>query len=74
MNLQVKWLMGAFVMLLGMVGLYLAVHATDGGLYFAGLAIFVTCLLYVLLQIKLTYDQRPTREAKGEEVGTGQSG
>lgn len=74
MTIQVKWLFGGFVMLLGLVGLYLAAHATDGGLYFAGLAVFVTCLLYVLLQIKLAYDQPAAGESKDGEIGSSQPG
>lgn len=69
MNVQMKWLTGALVMLLGLVGLYFSANAKDGSLYFAGLAIFVTCLLYVLLQIKLAYDSRAASEKTAGDAG-----
>lgn len=73
MTLHMKWLIGALVMFLGLVGLYFSANAKDGSLYFAGLAIFITCLLYVLLQIKLAYDDPAAGEKRADEAGAGKS-
>ena len=66
MSTAMKWVTGGVVLLIGFVGLFLAANATDGGLSFAGFAIFVTSLLYVLLQVKLSFDQKaPGKEGSG---------
>ena len=69
-----KWLFGGFVSFLGLIGLFLSANAKDGELYFAGMAVFVTCVLYVLLQVKLSYDRSDAKKEASDRVGSGQPG
>ncbi len=70
MNIPMKWLTGGVVLLIGLVGLFLAANAKDGGLSFAGFAIFVTSLIYVLLQVKLSFDQKQTAGQHDRRTGS----
>ncbi|MDJ0610311.1 MAG: hypothetical protein QNJ67_15145 [Kiloniellales bacterium] len=70
MNAAMKWVTGGVVLLIGLVGLFLAANATDSSLSFAGFAIFVTSLLYVLLQVKLSFDQKGAPGKEGGGAGS----
>ncbi|MFM9843336.1 MAG: hypothetical protein ACKVOI_10255 [Dongiaceae bacterium] len=54
-----KWIVGGFVSLLGVIGLFLAANAKDNGIYLFGFAIAAFAILYVFAAIKQSYDRRP---------------
>ena len=53
MNTMGAWISGAAMSLLGLLGLFLAARAGDTAIYFAGLALFVTSVLFVFVLIRL---------------------
>ena len=57
MSREGRWIMGAVTVILGLLGLFLAAHAHDPGLYYAGLALSVCATLFVFFMIKRAYDQ-----------------
>jgi len=52
-----KTVMGAFVGLLGLLALFMAAHAHDGGLYAGGLLIFVLAVGFIFILIKRHMDE-----------------
>lgn len=65
------WLLGGAMSLIGLFGLYLAARAVDSTIYFAGIAVSITCVLFVFIQIRLGIEPsdtgtRETPEAKSE--------
>jgi hypothetical protein len=63
-----KWIVGGFVSLLGMIGLFLAANAKDNGIYFFGFAIAAFAILYVFAAIKQSYDGKPARETSAPQT------
>ncbi|MDH3473300.1 MAG: hypothetical protein OEM59_06380 [Rhodospirillales bacterium] len=60
MGNEQNWILGAFVALIGLGGLYLASGAPGGGgVYWAGLGISAVCLLFIFYMIKQAYDAPP---------------
>ncbi len=48
-----SWIVGAAMSLLALLGLFLAARAADPAIYIAGLALFVTGVLFVFVLIRL---------------------
>ena len=46
MDSGLNWVIGGIVTLLGIVGLFLAAHAVDGGIYLFGLLLFLFAVLF----------------------------
>ena len=53
MNAMGAWISGAAMSILGLLGLFMAARAGDSAIYFAGLALFVTSVLFVFVLIRL---------------------
>lgn len=51
-----KWIGGAVIGLIGVLGLFLSAHAHDATFYGLGLAIFVVAVLVIGAMIKRHYD------------------
>ena len=51
-----SWVMGVFVGVLGLVGLFMAAGARDGAVYGFGLGVFLFAVLFVFLLIKRGFD------------------
>ena len=67
-----KWIVGGLVSLTGLIGLFLAAHAKDDGIYLFGLILALFAVLYVFGAIKKAFDgaelrpdspPRPTKAA-----------
>ena len=52
-----KTVMGALMGLLGLVALYMAAHAQDGGIYTGGLLIFVLAVAFIFALVKRHMDE-----------------
>jgi hypothetical protein len=46
MDSSLNWIIGGFVTLLGLIGLFLAAHAADSGIYLFGLLLFLFAVLF----------------------------
>ncbi len=53
-----KWIAGAVIGLIGVLGLFLAAHAHDDALYYAGLAVFVLAVLIIGAMVKRNFDMQ----------------
>lgn len=51
-----KFIVGGFVVLLGLIGLFLAASAKDAGIYLFGLAVAAFAVLWVFGAIKKAFD------------------
>jgi len=58
-----KWIAGGLVSLVGIVGLFLAANAVDGGIYIFGLALAGFSIIYVFALIRHAFDERDARIA-----------
>lgn len=63
-----KWIINAVVALLGVLGLFLAANAVDGGFYGFGLLLFVFAALFVFASIKKAFDSHEAAEASGDRA------
>lgn len=52
-----KWVVGAAISLLALVGLIVAARAHDATMYWVGLAIFAFAVLFVFHMVKRSFDQ-----------------
>jgi hypothetical protein len=66
-----RWFVGGLVVIVGIIGLFLAAHAHDRGIYGFGLALFTFAVLFVFGQIKQSFDARDRshRESLGRSAG-----
>ena len=62
MNNVGRTIVGGFVTLIGLVALVVAARAVDTAVYLVGLSIFVLSVLFVMMQIKITFDERKSKE------------
>jgi uncharacterized membrane protein len=46
MSSTLHWIIGGIITLLGVVGLFLAAHAADNGIYLFGLLLFLFAVLF----------------------------
>ncbi|MFZ5790564.1 MAG: hypothetical protein ACOY3L_07690 [Pseudomonadota bacterium] len=46
MNTTLAWIVGGLIAILGLVGLFLAAGAKDGGIYLFGLLLFLFAVLF----------------------------
>jgi hypothetical protein len=46
MSSTLNWIIGAIITLLGLMGLFLAAHAADSGIYLFGLLLFLFAVLF----------------------------
>ncbi len=53
-----RWLLGSFLSLLGIVSLFLAAHAQEGGFYVHGLVLFALCTGWIFNLIRLSFDDK----------------
>ena len=60
------WIMGIFVGLLGLVGLFMAGAARDSGILAFGLALSVFAILFCWWMIKTSYDEEEGGDARRE--------
>jgi hypothetical protein len=62
-----SWIMSGVAGILGVVGLFLAAGANDGGIYLFGLLLFAFAILFIFARIKGAFDaaegRAPTEEA-----------
>jgi hypothetical protein len=58
-----KWCAGAFVGILGVIGLFLAARAEDNGIHLFGLAVAAFAVLYIFALIKRSFDAVEQRAA-----------
>lgn len=59
-----KWILGGVVSLVAVIALFFAAKAHDNAIYFSGLGIFVACVLFVLYQVKLAFDEAENSDHK----------
>lgn len=52
-----KWVVGAAMSLLALVGLIVAARAHDATMYWVGLAIFAFAVLFIFHLVKRSFDQ-----------------
>ncbi len=52
-----RWLLGGFLLLLGLIGLVAAAGAKAGGIYYAGLGLFGLAILLIGYLVKRHYDE-----------------
>lgn len=70
MGLMGRVIAGGFASLLGLVGLFFAANAIDGGIYYSGLLIFVTMLVYVFYLVRRQIDEsEAAHRERAESVG-----
>ena len=62
MNNVGRTILGGLVTLIGLAALVLAARAQDTAVYLVGLSIFVLSVLFVMLQIKMTFDGEKSKE------------
>ena len=53
-----KWIAGAAIGFIGVLGLFLAAHAHDGTFYYAGLAVFALAVLIIGAMVKRSFDMQ----------------
>jgi len=46
MDSSLNWIIGGIISLLGLLGLFLAAHAADSGIYLFGLLLFLFAVLF----------------------------
>lgn len=68
MQTLVAWIVGALVVVLGLLGLFLSGNATDAIMYWTGLLIFGFAVLFVF-QLIGSVSGRPRDSAPGEGAG-----
>jgi uncharacterized membrane protein (DUF4010 family) len=64
------WIIGGIVALAGLLGLFLAAHAVDDGVYIFGLGLFAFAVLFVFSQMRRAFDARDARAAATSRDGT----
>lgn len=64
-----KTAISAVIGIIGLVGLYFASNAQDGGIYYGGLLIFVIAVGYIFWQVKRAMDEEDRRYR--EQLGKG---
>ena len=52
-----KWVVGAAISVLALVGLIVSARAQDATMYWVGLAIFVFAVLFIFHMVKRSFDQ-----------------
>lgn len=62
-----KWVAGALGGVVALIGLFFAANASDDGVYYAGLVIFLVGVIFVFYQLKRGLD---AAEAEGWGAGT----
>ena len=55
-----RWIVGGLVMVIGLLGLYLASRADEVIMYYTGLALFGGGVLFNFFQIKQAYKKKST--------------
>lgn len=63
-----SWIMGGVAGILGVLGLFLAAGAGDGGIYLFGLLLFAFALLFVFSRIKAAFDAAEAQAAAEEST------
>ena len=58
-----SWMINGVVALVGVLGLFLAANAVDGGFYGFGLLLFLFATLFVFANIRNAYDTREAMDA-----------
>jgi Ca2+/Na+ antiporter len=53
--------------LFGLVALYFAAHAKDGGIFYAGMLIFALSVIYIFWQVKRAMDEQDRRHHGGND-------
>jgi UDP-N-acetylmuramyl pentapeptide phosphotransferase/UDP-N-acetylglucosamine-1-phosphate transferase len=59
-----KWILGAVVSLVAVIALFFAAKAHDNAIYYTGLGIFIACVLFVMYQVKLAFDEAERSDHK----------
>lgn len=62
----VAWIINGLVALAGILGLFLAANAADGGFYAFGLLLFVFAVLFIFMSIKKAFDESEARGTDAE--------
>jgi hypothetical protein len=69
-----EWILGAFVTILGIIGLILAAGAYDTGMYTFGLALFAFGIWFDFWLIKKSFDAAEHAAALSQRSATSTSG
>ena len=51
-----KWISGAVIGLIGILGLFVSAHSHGGGAYWVGIAVFVIAVLVIGAMVKRHFD------------------
>lgn len=62
-----RWIVCGLVGLVGILGLFLAAGAVDGGFYFFGLLLFAFAVVFVFANVKNAFDEAESTAAAGDE-------
>jgi len=57
-----RWIICGLVGLVGVLGLFLASGAVDGGFYFFGLLLFAFAILFIFANVKNAFDEAEMTE------------
>lgn len=60
-----RWIICGLVGLAGVLGLFLASSAVDGGFYLFGLLLFAFAVLFIFANVKNAFDEAETTEMTG---------
>ena len=58
-----RWLAGAMVVILGLIGLFMSSGARDNAVYWFGLALFAFAVLFVFSQVRQAFDAAERTES-----------
>ena len=61
-----RWIVCGLVGLAGILGLFLAAGAVDGGFYFFGLLLFGFAVVFIFANVKNAFDEAETTAATGD--------
>lgn len=51
-----KWIAGGAIGLVGVLALFVSAHAHGGGLYYAGIAVFILAVVIIFAMLKRHFD------------------
>lgn len=60
-----KTILSGAVGVLGLIALYFAANATDSGVYYGGLLIFVVAVIFIFYQLKRGLDEAEGKRDEG---------
>ncbi|RDD60358.1 hypothetical protein [Ferruginivarius sediminum] len=61
-----RTIISGLIGIFGLIALYFAANAKDGGIYYGGLLIFVMAVVYIFYQLKRGLDEAERGQGQGE--------